>query len=202
VTGAEARELNSWQLLRCILNCKGELSLRKHPTLYTLNKGWTVRHLLIEGDDPGAKTLSKLENGIRTVVATGTHYEMDQKAMSLIQEWCQKEDFKWKDDDAPVWESRREIIALAKLMGHTSLYDARYITAQAVPLDRWQGCRDKNGDDYQYAYNLTTIEAWPKVTAKHGINMKPATKEEFLREMQKAIEIRKDLGPEQKFMLD
>jgi len=125
---------------------------KQHPTLYTLDKGSTVRHLLIEGDNAGAKTLSKLENGFRTVVATGTHYEMDQQALALIQEWCQKEGFGWRSDDAPVWESLREIVALAKLMGHTSVRDVRYITAPGVPLDHWQGCKDKNGDDYQYAY--------------------------------------------------
>src|ERR1700688_4718745 len=110
--------------------------LTYQPTLHSLSKGSTVRHLLIEGDDPGAKTLSKLENGVRTVIATGTHYEMDEQAMALIQEWCQKEDFKWRSDDAPVWESLGEVVALAKLMGHTSLYDSKHNLPVTVPLDR------------------------------------------------------------------
>jgi hypothetical protein len=177
-----------------------EVSTR--PTLYTLDNLLTVRHLLIEGDDPGAKTLSKLENGVRTVVATGTHYEMDEKALALVQEWCQKEDFSWRNDDAPVWESLREIVALAKLMGHTSLHDAQRMFEPAVPLDHWQGCRDKRGDDYQYAYTGTMIEAWPKVTAKHGISMALSNTQEMAAQLAKIIEIRKGLGPERKFMLD
>jgi hypothetical protein len=112
----------------------------QQPTLYTLHKGSMVRHLLIEGDDPGAKTLSRLDNGVRTVVATGTHYEMDQKAMSLIKDWGQSEGFKWRSDDGPpVFESLPEIIALTKLMGHTELYDFKQVPSwlrfQHPPLD-------------------------------------------------------------------
>jgi hypothetical protein len=71
-----------------------------------------------------------------------------------------------------------------------------------IPLDRWQGCKDKNGDDYQYGYTGTTIEACPRVTAKHGINMTPATNEELFVVMRKAIETRKALGPDRTFILD
>lgn len=177
--------------------------LHEHPTLYTVEKGSTVRHLLIEGDDPGAKTLSKLENGVSTVVDTGTHYEMDEKALALIKDLCQKEDFSWKNDNAPVWESLREIVALAKLMGHTSLHDVRYITAPDVPLDRWQGCKDKNGDDYMYWYTGTTIVACPRVTAKHGVSMVLSTNtQELVAQLAKIGEIRKALGPERTFLLD
>lgn len=176
--------------------------LDQQPSLYSLHKGSTVRHLLVEGNDPGAKTLSRLDNGVRTVVATGTHYEMDQKAMALIQEWCENEGFKWRSDDgAPVWESLQGVVALAKLMGHTNLYEATHIFGTAVPLDRWQGCRDKNGDDYQYGYTGTMIEALPRVTAKHGINMSPSNEELFAM-LSKSIEIRKALGPNRRFMLD
>jgi len=176
--------------------------LTDQPTLHTLHKGASVRHLLIEGDDPAAKTLSKLENAVRTVVATGTHYEMDQKAMALIQEWCEKDDFRWRGDDARVWESLQDVVALAKLMGHTSLRDPQYITSPALPLDRWQGCKDKYGDDYQYAYTGMTIEACPRVTTKHGVNLTPATNQEALVELSKIAQIREALGPDRTFLLD
>jgi hypothetical protein len=177
--------------------------LNERPTLYTVEKGSTVRHLIIEGDDPAAKTLSKLENGVRTDVATGTHYEMDEKAMALIKDMCQKEDFSWKNDDAPVWESKREIVALLKLMGHTSLHDARDITTPDIPLDRWQGCKDKNGDDYSYWYTGTTVVASPRVTAKHGISTVLSTNtQELMAQLAKIVKIRKALGPERTFLLD
>jgi hypothetical protein len=178
--------------------------LSQQPTLHSLHRGSTVRHLLIEGNDPGAKTLSRLDNGVRTVVATGTHYEMDQKAMALIEEWCQNEEFKWRGEDGvPVWESLRDVLALAKLMGHTSLYDFKHNLPVTVPLDRWQGCKDKNGDDYQYGYTGTTIEACPRVTAKHGVSMVLSSNtQEMVGQLAKIIEIRRALGPDRKFVLD
>ena len=163
-----------------------------------------MRHLLIEVDDPGAKTLSRLDNGVRSVIATGTLYEMDERAMSLVEEWGTKEGFKYRGhNDPPAWECLRDIIVLTKIMGHTTLYDATNRPFPVpIPLDHWQGCKDKNGDDYQYGYTGTTIEACPRVTSQHGINMTPATNEELLAEMRKAITIRKALGPERKFILD
>jgi hypothetical protein len=100
-----------------------------------------------------------------------------------------------------VWESLHDVVALAKLMGHTSVFDFKHNLPVTVPLDRWQGCRDKNGDDYQYGYAGTTIEAWPKVTARHGITMTP-TSEELLDWMGKVVKIRTALGPDRRFLLD
>lgn len=52
------------------------------PTLHTLYKGREVRRLLIEGDDPGAMTLSQVVGGARTLIVNGTSYEMNSKAGS------------------------------------------------------------------------------------------------------------------------
>jgi hypothetical protein len=176
------------------------------PTLYTLSKGSTVRHLLIEGDDPGAKTLSQLVDGVRTVVAIGTHYEMDQKAISVMQDCMKNEDFEYrKDGDPPVFESRKAIIALTTTMGYTTVYDPKCkkglnMLGQA-PLAQWQGWVDKLGNDYEYGFTGTTIYVQPKVTANHGLNLTPKDNQEFIATLKKAIEIRKSLGPEQELVI-
>jgi hypothetical protein len=89
------------------------------------------------------------------------------------------------------------------LMGHTGVYDSKHNLPVTVPLDRWQGCRDANGDDYQYGYTGTTIEALPRVTTKHGVSMVLSTNtQEMVAQMAKIIEIRKALGPDRSFLLD
>jgi len=172
--------------------------------LHTAHKGSTVRHLLIEGDDPVAMTLSRLDNGVRAVVDKGTHDEMYQKAMSLIEEWGEREGFEYRSHGGPpAWESLRDTIALTKLMGHTTLYDATNSRFPVpIPLDHWQGCKDKNRDDYEYAYTETMIEARPRVTAKHGVNAPPATTKDRVDWLRSVVKIRQKLGPELKFLLD
>src|SRR6266702_2691919 len=96
------------------------------PTLFTLYERSRVRHLLIEGSDPGEMSLCQLVDGVRTVVATGTQYEMDKKAHSVMQEWMGQEGFEYKKQgDPPVFEPLKHAITLAMLMGHTKVVDPK-----------------------------------------------------------------------------
>jgi hypothetical protein len=180
--------------------------MNRHATVYTLHHRSTVRHLLIEGDDNGAKTLSKLEDGERTVVATGTHYEMDQKATSVMREWIKNEGFRYrKDGDPPVFESLEAIVALTTSVGYQHIYDPNYKTMRnmlgQVPLAQWQGRKDTLGNDCEYGFTGTTIYVQPRVTANHGVNMKPKDNQELMETFRKAIAIRKSLGPEQELVI-
>jgi hypothetical protein len=180
--------------------------VNSHPRLHTLSRGAKVRHLLIDGDDPAAKSLIQLENGVRTVVATGTEYEMGEKAKSMIRRWTKTEGFKRREDGGPpVFESLQPTMTLVTLMGYTKIYDPKQKKGRnllgEVPLAQWPGWRDKNGADYEYGFTGTTIYGQPKVTAKHGLNMTPKTDEELFAALKKAIAIRKSLGPENTFII-
>ncbi len=177
-----------------------------HPTLFTLSEGSRVRHLLIEGNDPGAMSLCQLVDGVRTVVATGTQYEMDKKAQSIMREWTGQDGFKYKKrEDPPVFEPLKHVIALALLMGYTKVIDPKCKQGPnllgEVPLASWQGWKDKSGTDYEYGYTGSTLYGQPKVTAKHGVNMTPKDNTELFASMKKALEIRKALGPDDEFLL-
>ena len=164
-----------------------------------------MRHLLIEGSDAGAISLCQLVNGVHTIVATGTQYEMDKKAQSMMAEWAQ-EGFKYKrDGDPPIFEPLKDAVALAILMGYTKVVDPKHKQQSnflgQVPLASWQGWKDKSGTDYEYGFTGATLYGQPKVTTKHGVNMTPKDNAEFLASLKKVIEIRKALGPEHEFLL-
>jgi hypothetical protein len=168
--------------------------------LDTFHRGSEVRHLLLEGEDHGARKLTTLINGVRTEMATGTTYEMDKQSQTVMEEW-RKEGFKYRrDEDAPVFGPRKDVIALAKLMGFTRVIRPNKFPMQE-PLDSWQGCRDSNGDDYEYALVVAMIHARAKLTAKHGINMAPKDNEELMATFKKAFEVRKALGPDCTFVV-
>lgn len=165
-----------------------------------------MRHLLIEGSDPGAMNLCQLVDGVHSVVATGKQYEMEEKAHSVMTEWKTEEGFEYKKDgDPPVFEPLKHAIALAMLMGHTKVVDPKHKQPRnplgQVPLASWQGWKDKSGADYEYGFTGSTLYGQPKVTAKHGVNMTPKDNTEFLASLKKVVEIRKALGPEHEFLL-
>jgi hypothetical protein len=97
------------------------------------------------------------------------------------------------------------MVALLMRMGFTKIFDpAQKRGANALgelPLAQWQGRTDRRGDDYEYGYISMKLYAQPRVTAAHGVNMQPATNEEFFVEIKKAVEIRKSLGPDAEFVL-
>ncbi len=168
--------------------------------LRTFNRRSEVRHLLIEGEDASTRTLSTLVNGVRTEVERGPLYKMEERADALTEQWAD-EGFEYRSDNGPpAFEPLRHVITLAKLMGHATVMQAGH--PASIPLERWAGCRDANGDEYEYGYDGLNLYAQPKVTAKHGVNMQPKTHEEFIAEISKAIKIRKALGPDRQFILD
>ena len=176
-----------------------------HPRLHTLFQRAKVRHLLIEFADP-ASNLIQLENGVATVIFKGKQYEVEEKADLLMGEWIKTESFEYrKDDDPPVFEALRPTIALLMSMGYTKIYDPKQQKGMnligEVPLAQWRGWKDKNGDDYEYGFDGTTIFGQPKVTAAHGINMEPKTTEEFVAVLKQVVKLRESLGPTHTFIL-
>jgi hypothetical protein len=169
--------------------------------LRTFSLGSDVRHLLIQGEDNASWTLSTLINGVRTEVEHGPLYKMEESADTLTKQWCD-EGLRWRGDNSPpVWEPLRHVVTLVKLLGHNTVMEAGHLAT--IPLDRWTGCRDKNGDDYIYGYDGgMNLYAQPNVSARHGLNMEPKTNEEFIALTKKAIEIRKALGPDRHFFLN
>jgi hypothetical protein len=188
------------------------VNVDEHPTLHTMIKDGTaefpreVRHLLIHPvKAPRVTILSQLVAGVGTEIATGTEYEMGQKADALMQEWA-GEGFRYQNEREPVYEALGPTVTLATLMGNRVVYDPQRVDMRrmnftgAVPLAQWQGRHGKNGGGYQYAFTGTTIIASPTLPPGHGINMAPRS-EETLRVMGQIIELQKTVGPVLEFVL-
>jgi hypothetical protein len=174
--------------------------LRKAP--------YEVRHLLIRSiDGTRVTTLAQLISVSETLIATGTEYEMKQKAEALTEEWA-REGFHFPSKNEQAWDSLVALVALLTLMGYSVVYDPDYVNLQkgnvtgAVPLAQWPGKHGKKGGGYRYAFMGTTLLAWPtQLPAGHGINMEPATSEEFMRTMQQAVKLQREIGPGYEFVL-
>ncbi len=175
-----------------------------YPTLHTMNKGAQVRHLLIVGHSPSAMKLVQLADGVETAVSTGTQYEVGQDATVAMEEW-RREGFTYRKDSDPPFEPFRPTLALLTRMGYTKIFDSECKKGLnllgEVPLTRWQGRTDKLGNDYEYGYTTMKLHARPRVTAEHGVNMRPATNEEFVATIGRSLDIRKSLGPDAEFIL-
>jgi hypothetical protein len=141
----------------------------------------------------------QLISGAQTEIATGTEYEMGQKADEVMQKWA-GEGFRYQREREPVYEDLKSTVALAMLMGYKVVYDPTYVDMRrmnltgAVPLAKWPGRSGKNGGGYQYAFTGTTLLASPTLPPGHGINMAPST-EEFIQTMRQATELQKTVGP-------
>ncbi len=180
--------------------------MHDYPTLHTMVKDATktsphqVRHLVVVPVD-GSKVmvLMHLISGTQAEVATGTEYEMGQKADAVMQEWA-GEGFRYQREREPAYEDLKSAVMLAMLMGYKVVYDPTYADVRrmnltgAVPLAKWPGREGKNGGGYQYAFTGTTLLASPTLPPGHGINMAPST-EEFIQTMRQAIELQKTVGP-------
>jgi hypothetical protein len=180
--------------------------MNDYPTLHTMIKDarndspHEVRHLLIrpveEQDD---EVLTKLISGVQSEIARGKHYEMEQKADAVMQEWA-KEGFRYQREREPAYEDLKSTVTLAMLMGCKVVYDPAYVNMQkrnltgAVPLAQWPGRSGKNGGGYQYAFTGTTLLATPTPPPGHGINMAPSPKE-FIQTMRQLIEAQNSVGP-------
>lgn len=149
--------------------------MHDYPTLHTLLKDVTktsphqVRHLVIVPVDGSKVTvLLQLISGTQTEIATGTEYEMCQKADTVMQEWA-GEGFRFQREREPAYEDLKSAVTLAMLMGYKVVYDPTYADVRrmnlmgTVPLAKWPGRSGKNGGGYQYAFTGTTLLASPEV---------------------------------------
>jgi hypothetical protein len=176
------------------------------PTLHTLHKGREVRHLLIEGDDPGAMKLNQVVGGVRTVLANGTSYEMNKQADTMRQEWMQSERFEYqKHGQFTAYESLQAVVSIALLMRYKVIHDPKCVNLRnplgVVPLATWKGWTDANGDSYMYSLNDPSLFGRPDVIARHPINLTPKTNAEMFETLSKAAQIEKTLGPSHTFVL-
>jgi hypothetical protein len=177
--------------------------------LHTLKKrgaGKEVRHLLMDlTNGSGAAVLSQLVHGVETHIATGTEYEMGQKADALARDWVANEEFEYAPDDQPVFDSLKNTIALAAMMGHTFVYDSRYKSSRnligEVPLTQWPGMTARNGGGYVYAFDGMKIIAEPTLPSNHGINMGFKTAKETTTSLRKIAALRETVGPRVEFLL-
>ena len=155
-------------------------------------------------------TLAEVAEGVEREIATGTQFEMTQKADALVQEWVTRNGFKHRAPDDPVFEPLDRTISLAKKMGYTTIYDPRSqnlnptggrlnLTGQ-VPLTRWEGMTPKGGGGYVYALDGMKILARPTLPANHGLNMSP-TREELPTVLLKAAKALSAVGPFAEFIL-
>ncbi len=175
-----------------------------HPTLQTFVKRgrkYEVRHLLIAGNDPGAKTLSKIVNGIQTRIAVGTQYEMQKQEGELMKEWS-GDGF---ESERHAFESWERTLTLLTAMNHHVIYDPQQADVRklnltgAVPLTEWSGRTAKDGGDYEYAFDGTKVLAQPKLPA----NAMPSytTTVEFAKALVQVSKLRESLGPLYEFIL-
>ena len=179
--------------------------MHDYPTLHTMVKDATktsphqVRHLVVVPVDGSKVTmLMQLISGTQAEIATGTEYEMGQKADAVMQGWA-GDGFRYQREREPAYEDLKSAVTLAMLMGYKVVYDPTYVDMRrmnltgAVPLAKWPGRAGKNGGGYQYAFTGTTLLASPTLPPGHGINMAPST-EEFIQTMRQAIELQKTVG--------
>jgi hypothetical protein len=148
----------------------------QQPHLHaTLTAGKEVRHLLIDFVDGSRVTnLIQLSAGSETHLATGTEYEIGQKAEEFVRLWT-AEGFKRhspNDTQDLVYEPLERTVALAKRMGFISLYDSngpRSNFAGVVPLEEWRGVTPKLAGSYDYALGWLKIHARPLLPANHPL---------------------------------
>src|ERR1700685_4485108 len=130
---------------------KNRGDMHDYPTLHTMVKDMTktsphqVRHLVVI-PVAGSKVtvLMQLISGTHTEIATGTEYEMGQKADAVMQEWVE-EGFRFQREREPAYENLKSAVTLAMLMGYKIVYDPTYVDVRrmnltgAVPLAKWTG---------------------------------------------------------------
>ena len=178
--------------------------MNDHPTLNTFVKrgrNYEVRHLLISGDDPGVKTLSKIVNGVEARIAVGTQYEMQKQEYELMKEWS-GDGF---EPERQAFESWPRTLTLLTAMNYHNIFDPKLVDMQRlnltgrVSLAQWKGRSTTDGGEYEYALDGMTIIAQPKLPSNLVLNHK--TTAEFVKAMQETVKLRDSLGPTWTFML-
>lgn len=114
--------------------------MHDYPTLHTMVKDATktspheVRHLVVVPVDGSEVTvLMQLVSGTQTEIATGTEYEMGQKADAVMQGWA-GEGFRFQREREPAYEDLKSAVTLAMLMGYKVVYDAAYADVRRMNL--------------------------------------------------------------------
>jgi hypothetical protein len=180
----------------------GEVTpLTAHPTLQTFVKRgpYEVRHLLVAGDDPGAKTLIQITAGVRTEIATGTQYEMQKREDELMQQW-NTEGFTHEER---AFESWNRTLTLLTATGYHAIFDPqlakthRMNPSGRVLLTQWAGRRAKGGGEYEYAFDGNTLVAQPKLPP---MTLNYTMTAEFAKAMLEASKLRDSLGPTCEFV--
>lgn len=169
-----------------------------------------MRHLLIDLVDGAHETnLVRLSDGLETPIATGTQYEMQQKADALVQLWITNEGFKLPPNDKPVFEPLERTVALAMRMGFTIVWDPRFRKLDrpplnptgAVPLATWPGLTPENGGGYEYAFDQMRLHARPTLPPGHELGIAPSDPKEFAAFVLKATALLDAVGPRGEFLL-
>jgi hypothetical protein len=180
-----------------------------HATL-TNAPGTEVRHLLIYFVNGARETrLVQLSNGLETPIATGTQYEMSQKADAVARLWITNEGFKRPKENF-VFEPLERTVALAMKMGFTIVYDPSYAKIDpprsfnltgAVPLNSWPGMTPKNGGGYVYAFDQMRLYARPTLPPNHELNVVPSDPKEVPAYLAKVSAFLETVGPFREFIL-
>jgi hypothetical protein len=183
---------------------------RERPWLYaTLTKGKEVRHLLILFLNGSAATeLVQLSDGFDSSIATGTEYEMKEKADSIVQLWVTQDNFA-RPREGFAFESLARTIALAMKMGYTTVYDRSYAKMDrppfnltgAVSLSTWPGMSPKNGGGYEYALDQMRLHARPTLPPSPEPLIAPSGGKEFAAFVLKHKAILDTVGPFAEFIL-
>lgn len=104
-------------------------TMNSFPVLHTMVKDARIgspheaRHLLLNFmDGPSVAVLNKLAGVNHDEIATGTPYQMEEKANSVMQEWA-AEGFRYQREREPVYEDLKTTVNLALLMGYQVIYD-------------------------------------------------------------------------------
>lgn len=169
-----------------------------------------ARHLLIDLVDGAKETqLIQLSHGHETLIATGTQFEMTQKANELAKLWIDNEGFEFQPGDKPAYEPLGHTIALAVRMGFKVVYDpASGKTSPphmnftgAVPLTAWSGLTAKNGGSYVYAFDGMMLLARPTLPSWRGTVTAPTGGREFAAFMLKIKAELDGVGPFREFIL-
>ena len=108
--------------------------------------------------------------------------------------------------DIPEFTALETAKAAAAASGYRIVYDGRLqripsnITG-AVPLDTWEGVQGPKGEPYEYAFDGSHISARPALPPNHGLNLRPKDNAELLDVLRRAVEMRKAIGQEKRFLL-
>ena len=169
-----------------------------------------MRHLLILFLNGSAATeLVQMSDGVESSIATGTEYEMKQRAEAMAQMWIKDEKFTRLASDKFEFESLDRTISLAMKMGFTIVYDQRFKKMEwpnpnftgAMPLSSWPGMAAQNGGSYEYALDQMTLHARPTLPPSPEPLVAPTGGQEFAAFMLKHMAALKNVGPFADFIL-